>query len=111
MINIKPGRVGGFAEARRIHDIAHNAGIPVWCGGMLETGIGRACNVALATFQTSRLPGDISASARYWAEDIVDPPFVWPAAARSMCRPAGASGVRVKVDMVERLTVRREMLR
>ncbi|HEY8736397.1 MAG TPA: o-succinylbenzoate synthase [Candidatus Dormibacteraeota bacterium] len=111
VINIKPGRVGGFAESRRIHDLARNAGVPVWCGGMLETGIGRACNVALATLPNFRLPGDISASGRYWAEDIVEPPFTLARGGTISVPTRWGLGVRVKVEMVERLTVRREMLR
>ena len=111
VINIKPGRVGGFAESRRIHDIAANAGIPVWCGGMLETGIGRACNVALATLTNFRLPGDISASDRYWAEDIVEPPFILQKGGTINVPTRWGLGVRVKVDLVDRLTVRREMIR
>jgi O-succinylbenzoate synthase len=110
VINIKPGRVGGFAESRRIHDIAANAGVPVWCGGMLETGIGRACNVALATLPNFRLPGDISASDRYWAEDIVEPPFILQRGGTISVPTRWGLGVRVKVDLVERLTVRREMI-
>jgi len=111
VINIKPGRVGGFGESRRVHDIARNADIPVWCGGMLETGIGRACNVALATLPNFRLPGDISASGRYWAEDIVEPPFTLARGGTINVPTRWGLGVRVKVDLVERLTVRREMLR
>lgn len=111
VINIKPGRVGGFAESRRIHDIAANAGIPVWCGGMLETGIGRACNVALATLRNFKLPGDISASERYWAEDIVEPPFVLQKGGTIAVPTRWGLGVRVKVPLVDRLTVRREMIR
>jgi O-succinylbenzoate synthase len=110
VINIKPGRVGGFAESRRIHDIAANAGVPVWCGGMLETGIGRACNVALATLPNFRLPGDISASDRYWAEDIVEPPFLLQKGGTIAVPTRWGLGVRVKVDLVERLTVRRETI-
>ncbi len=110
VINIKPGRVGGFAESRRIHDIAANAGVPVWCGGMLETGIGRACNVALATLPNFRLPGDISASDRYWAEDIVEPSFTLQRGGTVSVPTRWGLGVRVKVDLVERLTVRREMI-
>ena len=75
VVNIKLGRVGGHTAAREVHDICQGAGIPVWCGGMLETGIGRAHNVAQATLPNFLLPGDISASDRYWKEDIVDPPF------------------------------------
>lgn len=111
VINIKPGRVGGFAEARRIHDIAKNAGVPVWCGGMLETGIGRACNVALATLPNFRLPGDISASDRYWAEDIVEPPFLLQRGGTIAVPTRWGIGVRVRIDLLERLTVRREVIR
>ena len=111
VINIKPGRVGGFAESRRIHDIAANGRVPVWCGGMLETGIGRACNVALATLPNFRLPGDISASDRYWSEDIVDPPFVLQKGGTIAVPTRWGLGVRIKVELVDRLTVRREMIR
>lgn len=75
VINIKPSRIGGLADARRIHDLAQAAGIPVWHGGMLETGIGRAGNVALASLPNFKLPGDISANARYFKRDIVHNPF------------------------------------
>ena len=71
IVNIKPGRVGGYLTARRIHDLCRDRGIPVWCGGMLETGIGRAANAALAALDGFTLPGDISASRRFWARDIV----------------------------------------
>jgi O-succinylbenzoate synthase len=73
IINIKQGRVGGVLEARRIHDVAAAAGVPVWCGGMLETGIGRATNVALAAMPNFLLPGDTSASSRYFREDLTEP--------------------------------------
>jgi O-succinylbenzoate synthase len=75
VVNIKPGRVGGYLEARRIHDACRDRGIPVWCGGMLETGIGRAANVALACLPGFTLPGDISASSRFYAHDIVTDPI------------------------------------
>lgn len=74
IINLKLGRVGGHAEARRVETVCRERAVPVWCGGMLESGIGRAHNIALATLAGFRLPGDVSASARYWAEDIIDPP-------------------------------------
>jgi O-succinylbenzoate synthase len=74
IVNIKLGRVGGFSEAKRLHDVCRNAGIPVWCGGMLEAGIGRAHNIALASLPNFTLPGDVSASKRYWARDIIMPP-------------------------------------
>jgi o-succinylbenzoate synthase len=73
--NIKPGRVGGYLEAIRIHDLCVARGIPVWCGGMLETGIGRAANAALAALPGFTLPGDISASTRFYAQDIVTEPI------------------------------------
>jgi O-succinylbenzoate synthase len=74
IINLKLGRVGGHAQARRVESIAREKRIPVWCGGMLESGIGRAHNIAMATLAGFTLPGDVSASARYWHEDIIDPP-------------------------------------
>jgi O-succinylbenzoate synthase len=73
IVNIKAGRVGGYLEARRIHDLCAQRGVAVWCGGMLETGLGRAANVALAALPGFTLPGDTSASARYYAEDITEP--------------------------------------
>jgi len=73
IINIKLGRVGGFHEAKRIHDLCQKHAIPVWCGGMLESGIGRAHNIAMSTLPNFTLPGDVSASARYWHEDIIIP--------------------------------------
>lgn len=73
IVNVKPGRVGGYLEARRIHDVCAAAGVPVWCGGMLETGLGRAANVALAALPGFTLPGDTSASGRYYAQDITEP--------------------------------------
>ncbi|MEU7963210.1 o-succinylbenzoate synthase [Streptomyces sp. NPDC049097] len=73
VVNVKPARVGGYLEARRVHDVAHAHGVPVWCGGMLETGVGRAANLALAALPGCTLPGDTSASARYFAEDLTEP--------------------------------------
>ena len=73
VVNVKPARVGGYLEARRVHDVARAHGVPVWCGGMLETGVGRAPNLALAALPGFTLPGDTSASARYFAEDITEP--------------------------------------
>jgi O-succinylbenzoate synthase len=105
VINIKPGRVGGLDEARRIHDFCHERGVPVWMGGMLETGIGRAGNVATASLPGFTLPGDISASARYFHEDVVDPPFVLnPDSTLSV--PTGPGlGVHVRQDVIDRLTL------
>ena len=72
-MNIKPGRVGGYLEARKIHDVCVDADVPVWCGGMLETGLGRAANVALAALPGFTLPGDTSGSGRYYHADITEP--------------------------------------
>ena len=108
VINIKPGRVGGFTESKKIHDLCASMNIPVWHGGMLESGIGRAGNVALASLPNFTLPGDISASKRYYKEDIVDPAFE-VAADGTMAVPTGpGSGVNVVVDRLDRVTVRRE---
>jgi O-succinylbenzoate synthase len=105
IINIKPGRVGGIASSKAIHDICLEANIPVWCGGMLESGIGRAHNVSLACLPGFVLPGDISESQRYWAEDIVDPEFTIKDGHVPV--PTGTGiGVSVLEDRVKKLTVR-----
>jgi O-succinylbenzoate synthase len=105
IINIKPGRVGGLHEARRIHDYYRERGVPVWMGGMLETGIGRAANVAAASLPGFSLPGDISASARYFPEDVIDPPFVLNPDS-TLPVPAGPGlGVNVREDVIQRLTL------
>lgn len=112
IVNIKPGRVGGFAASIAIHDFCSEHGIPVWCGGMLESGVGRAYNVALASLPGFTLPGDLSPSARYWTQDVVSPE--WTMDAGGMVRvPLEAPGIGVTVDRerVERLTVRREEIR
>jgi o-succinylbenzoate synthase len=111
IINIKVGRVGGFTEAIKIHDIAHAQKIPVWCGGMLETGIGRAHNIALSTLANFSLPGDVSASKRYWTEDIIDPEVeVSPQGMIAISDKPG-TGYSVKTDLIEKLTVRKASLR
>ena len=99
VVNIKPGRMGGYLEALRVHDACRELDVPVWCGGMLETGVGRAANVALAALPGFTLPGDTSASARYFAEDLTEP-FVLGdrraprAAAGSGCRGHGRHRAR-----------------
>jgi O-succinylbenzoate synthase len=111
IINIKPGRVGGFAVSKSIHDLCQSRGIPVWCGGMLESGVGRAHNVALASLPNFTLPGDLSPSSRYWDQDIVRPE--WTMDAEGMVQvPLGRPGIGVDVDVdrVDNLTVRREDL-
>ncbi len=111
IINIKPGRVGGYTASKAIHDVCQAAGVPVWCGGMLESGVGRAYNVALASLPNFSLPGDLSPSSRYWAADIVEPE--WTMNADGMVRVPREKpglGVRVDVDRIESITVRRETL-
>jgi o-succinylbenzoate synthase len=111
IINIKVGRVGGFSEAKKTHDICHGQKIPVWCGGMLESGVGRAHNIALSTLENFSLPGDVSASKRYWKEDIVEPPVeVSPQGMIAISDKPG-TGYRIKEDLIEKLTVRKETLR
>lgn len=112
IVNIKPGRVGGLTASKAIHDVCAQAGIPVWCGGMLESGIGRAYNVALASLPNFSLPGDLSPSSRYWATDIVSPE--WTMDADGMVRvPREIPGLGVAVDAnrVALITTRREVLR
>lgn len=108
IVNIKAGRVGGYLEAKRIHDVCASRGVPVWCGGMLETGIGRAANVALAALPNFRLPGDTSASDRYFHQDIT-PPFVLEDGRLRV--PAGPGlGVEVLRDVVDELTTARQLV-
>ena len=112
IVNIKPGRVGGFSSAKMIHDVCAAASIPVWCGGMLESGIGRAYNVALASLPNFSLPGDLSPSARYWHQDIVTPE--WTMDENGMVHvpfDRAGLGVTVDTDLVDSLTVRIEELR
>ncbi|AHG93498.1 o-succinylbenzoic acid (OSB) synthetase (plasmid) [Gemmatirosa kalamazoonensis] len=107
IINIKPGRVGGFTQSIAIHDVCARSGVPVWCGGMLESGVGRAYNVALASLPNFTKPGDLSPSARYWARDVVDPEWTMDADGRvrvPLDRPG--IGVTVNMDRVDALTVR-----
>ncbi|MDH3735129.1 MAG: o-succinylbenzoate synthase [Gemmatimonadota bacterium] len=111
IVNIKPGRVGGFSVSRAIHDAALAAGVPVWCGGMLESGIGRAYNVALASLPNFHLPGDLSPSARYWAQDIVEPEWTMSDDGFvDVPRSRAGIGVDVDVERIEALTVRSETL-
>ncbi|HSJ05893.1 MAG TPA: o-succinylbenzoate synthase [Longimicrobiales bacterium] len=111
IINIKAGRVGGLAQAVAIHDACARRDVPVWCGGMLETGIGRAYNVALASLPNFSIPGDVSPSARYWEKDIVTPEWTTCEPGR-IAVPTGRPGLGVDVDMdrIDGLTVREEVL-
>lgn len=109
IINIKPGRVGGLGSSKAIHDLCLAQGIDVWCGGMLESGIGRAYNVALASLPGFTLPGDVSPSARYWQQDIVSPEWTMDATGRvEVPRHRPGLGVEVNRDRIDDLTVRTE---
>ena len=108
IINIKVGRVGGFTEAIAVHDVAQQHGVPVWCGGMLETGIGRAHNIALSSLPNFSLPGDVSASKRYWAEDIIEPEVTVSAKGEIVVPTTPGRGFEVSSDRVEAITVRRQ---
>jgi O-succinylbenzoate synthase len=110
IINVKLGRVGGHTAARRIHDLCQERSVPVWCGGMLESGIGRAHNIAMSTLPNFTLPGDVSASKRYWAEDIIEPDVT--VSPQGTIRPPSGPGIgfEPRRDLIERLTVRKEVL-
>lgn len=111
IINIKPGRVGGLQQSRAIHDLCAKHAIPVWCGGMLESGVGRAYNVALASLPNFTIPGDLSPSARYWARDVVTPE--WTMNSQGMMQvPLDKPGIGVTVDenRIADLTVRSQTL-
>jgi O-succinylbenzoate synthase len=110
IINVKVGRVGGFSEAVYVHDAARISSIPVWCGGMLESGIGRSHNIALSTLPNFTLPGDVSASKRYWKEDIIDPAVEVSPGGFIKPPETPGRGFRVKCDLVEKLTVRKKQL-
>jgi o-succinylbenzoate synthase len=110
IINIKLGRVGGYTVARRIHDLCQQHSIPVWCGGMLESGIGRAHNIALSTLPNFTLPGDVAASKRYWEEDIIEPE-VTVSPQGTIAVPLGPGiGFEPRLERIEKLTVRKERL-
>lgn len=110
IVNIKLGRVGGFTIARCIHDVCQQHGIPVWCGGMLESGIGRAHNIALSTLPNFSLPGDVTASKRYWAEDIISPEVTVSPQGTIEVPTAPGIGFEPRLELIEKLTVRKERL-
>jgi O-succinylbenzoate synthase len=108
IINIKLGRVGGFSEAIAVHNAAQERGIPVWCGGMLEAGIGRAHNIALATLPNFTLPGDVSASKRYWKRDIIVPEVETTPRGTIALTDAPGFGYEIDHDFLRHATVREE---
>ncbi len=111
IVNIKVGRVGGFTEAKKVHDVAQRHNVPVWCGGMLESGVGRAHNIALSTCENFRLPGDVSASKRYWKEDIIEPEVEVRGDGTIVISDEAGTGYRVREDLVRKFTVREETFR
>src|SRR6266481_2918174 len=111
IINIKVGRVGGLTEAIAVHDAAQASGIPVWCGGMLESGIGRSHNIAISTLKNFTLPGDVSASKRYWKEDIIDPAVEVSPQGFIKVPDQPGRGFSIKADLIEKLTVRKQTLK
>ena len=111
IINIKLGRVGGYTEAKAVESFARERAMPVWCGGMLEAGVGRAHNIALSTLAGFTLPGDVSASERYWEEDIVEPPVTVSREGRIKAPEGHGIGFEVNEARVNALTVRREVVR
>ncbi|HEY6120547.1 MAG TPA: enolase C-terminal domain-like protein, partial [Pyrinomonadaceae bacterium] len=110
IINVKLGRVGGHAEAKRVEKVARDNGIPVWCGGMLESGIGRAHNIAMSTLRGFTLPGDVSASSRYWEEDIIEPAVTVTPNGTIIVPDRAGIGFDVKRQRLEQLSVRTEKI-
>jgi O-succinylbenzoate synthase len=110
IINIKTGRVGGYTVAKKIHDLCQAKQVPVWCGGMLESGIGRAHNIAISTLPNFTLPGDVTASKRYWHEDIIEPEVTVSAQGTIRVPTGPGIGYLPRLDVIEKLTVRKERL-
>lgn len=111
IINVKLGRVGGFTEAILTQDLCRQADVPVWCGGMLESGLGRSHNIAMSTLENFRLPGDVSASKRYWKEDIIEPEVTVSAKGTITVPKIPGRGFALREDLIEKLTVRKEILK
>ncbi len=111
IINVKLGRVGGHAEAKRVEQVCRERSIPIWCGGMLESGIGRAHNIAMSTLAGFTLPGDVSASGRYWKEDIIEPSVTVTPHGTIIPPERPGLGFEINVARIESLTVRQEVIR
>jgi o-succinylbenzoate synthase len=109
IINVKLGRVGGHSEARRLQELCFQRSVPVWCGGMLETGIGRAHNIAMSSLPGFTLPGDVSASRRYWDEDIIEPEVEVTPKGTIVVPTTPGLGYSVRRNRIEQLTVRQQM--
>jgi O-succinylbenzoate synthase len=111
IVNIKLGRVGGHSAARQVEEVCRTRSIPVWCGGMLETGVGRAHNIAMSSLQSFVLPGDVSASQRYWEEDIIEPEVEVSKTGTIAVPTVAGLGYTVRTKRIEQLTVRKELFR
>jgi o-succinylbenzoate synthase len=110
IINMKLGRVGGYTPAKRIHDLCRSRQIPVWCGGMLESGVGRAHNIALSTLENFSLPGDVTASRRYWAKDIIEPEVEVTPQGTIRVPDGPGIGHAPRLDRIESITAKKEIL-
>ena len=110
IINVKLGRVGGHAEAKKVEQVCRENDVPVWCGGMLESGIGRAHNIAMATLAGFTLPGDVSASSRYWEEDIIEPSVTVSSSGEITASDKPGIGFEVNLPRVNSLTTRKEII-
>ncbi|MDQ3323040.1 MAG: o-succinylbenzoate synthase [Acidobacteriota bacterium] len=110
IINVKLGRVGGHAQARLVETVARENSIPIWCGGMLESGIGRAHNIAMSTLPGFTLPGDVSASKRYWSEDIIEPAVEITKSGTIVAPEKAGIGFEVKRDRIDKITVRKKLV-
>lgn len=108
IINVKLGRVGGHFEAKRVEQVARENKIPIWCGGMLESGIGRAHNIAMSTLSGFTLPGDVSSSSRYWSEDIIEPPVIVSNQGKIKVPNGPGIGFDINLRRIEALTIRKE---
>ena len=110
IINVKLGRVGGHSQAKLVEETCRNAAVPIWCGGMLESGIGRAHNIAMSTLAGFTLPGDVSASKRYWHEDIIEPEVTVSAEGTIIAPEAPGIGFEVRRDRIDKLAVKRVVI-
>jgi O-succinylbenzoate synthase len=110
IVNLKLGRVGGHTQAKKVEAVCRESNVPVWCGGMLESGIGRAHNIAMATLAGFSLPGDVSASARYWHEDIIEPAVVVSSSGTITAPEKPGIGFDVNLSRIDHATVRKETI-
>jgi O-succinylbenzoate synthase len=109
IINVKLGRVGGYLAARQLHDVCLAMQIPIWCGGMLESGIGRAHNIAMSSLPGFTLPGDVSASRRYWKEEIIEPEVTVTAQGTIQVPKQAGLGYTPDLERIAKVTVRKEL--